>query len=121
MTNFISTYSVNFDDLKVKLDECEFATSDCWDEMICEHEGSFEEDGIIIFDLNGMESYVNFKLYVSGTVTHDSGDYWTPPYTDVDIDDVDVEIEEFYINDIEVELTKEMIKALTEKVQKIIN
>lgn len=121
MTNFISTYSLNFDDLKVKLDECEFTKNDCWDELICENEGSFGEDGIIIFDLNGIEAYVNFKFYVDGIVSHDPGDYWTPPYTDVDINGVDIEIEEFYIDDIEVKLTKEMIKALTEKVEKVIN
>ena len=121
MTNFISTYSVNFDDLKVKLDESEFVGNSDWSELICENEGSFSEDGLLIFDLYGMEAYVNFKLNVEGSIYYERGDYWTPDYTDVDINSVDVEIQEFYINEIEVLLTKEMISILEDKVKKIID
>lgn len=121
MTNFISTYSVNFDDLKVKLDESDFVKNDNWCELICENEGSFSEYGMIAFDLYGVESYVNFKLNVSGQIYHDNGDYWTPPSTDVDIDYVDIEIEEFYINEIEVKLTKDILLTLEQKIMKIID
>lgn len=121
MTNFISTYSINFDDLKVKLDESDFQKNDNWSKLICENDGSFSEDGLIVFDLNGIESYVNFKLNVSGRIYHDRGDYWTPPYTDVDINYVDVEIDEFYIDDVKVELTKEMTSILEKKIMEIID
>lgn len=111
---FISTYSVNLNNLKIKDKD----VVDDWEDLICENEGSFTRDyQYMIFDCDGIEVNVNFDLYVSGRVDYDPGDYWTPPYTDVDITDFDVTITEVYIDDYEVELTKEM-KLTLEKVVK---
>jgi hypothetical protein len=111
---FISTYSVNLNNLKIIDKE---VVGD-WEDLICENEGSFTRDcQYMIFDCDGVEVNVNFELSVSGRVDHDPGDYWTPPYTDVDITDFDITITDFYIDDYDVELTKEM-KRLLEKVVK---
>jgi hypothetical protein len=75
----------------------------------------------MIFDCDGIEVNVNFELYVSGRVDHDPGDYWTPPYTDVDITDFDVTITEVYIDDYDVELTKEMKRTLEKVVKNNLN
>lgn len=111
---FISTYSVNLNNLKI-IDK---DVVEDWEDLICENEGSFTRDcQYMIFDCDGVEVNINFELSVSGRVDHDPGDYWTPPYTDVDITEFDVTITDFYIDDYDVELTKEM-KRLLEKVVK---
>jgi hypothetical protein len=114
MTSFISTYSINLNNLKFKDKE----VFDDWENLICENEGSFTSDGqYMTFDCDGIEICIGFELCVSGRVYHDSGDYWNPPYTDVDITDVDVTIENLYVDDWEVVLTKEMIKSLEKAVK----
>jgi hypothetical protein len=51
---------------------------------------------------------VNYEVSVSGSIFEDSGDYWTPPSCDVDVDDVDIYVTDVYINEDEVELTPEL-------------
>lgn len=114
------TKNLNFQELKLKADESEFS-KDNWDELILDNEGFFEQNYVLVFDFNGVEAYVNFKLYVSGDVTRDDGDYWTPPNTDVDINHVEVEVEEFYVDDVNIELTGEMTESLTNEIKKVIN
>lgn len=118
----MTTYLLDFDTLKLNDEYSEYLTSDQWEEEVCENEGSISEEGMIVFkDSNGLECYANFKLCVSGTIDHDPGDYWTPPYTDVEIDDVEIDVSEFYLDDVLVDLTTEMRKALTDKIYKLIN
>ena len=50
-------------------------------------------------------------MSISGSISEDSGDYWTPPSCDVDIDDVDITITDVFINEDEVELTPELKKV----------
>ena len=115
---FISTYSVNLNNLKIKDKD----VVDDWEDLICENEGSFTRDcQYMIFDCDGREVNVNFELYVSGRVDHDPGDYWTPPYTDVDITDFDVTITDVFIDDWDVELTKEMKRTLEKVVKNNLN
>lgn len=121
MLDSIPTYKLNFNDLKANLDESDFRENSQWCEMVSENEGSFEDQGVLVFDLNGIEAYVNFKLYVDGDISYDPGDYWTPPSADVDAYLNDIEIEEFYLNDIEVELTNEMTTQLINQVEKVVN
>ena len=114
MTSFISTYSINLKNLKLK-DKDVF---DDWENLICENEGSFTSDGqYMTFDCDGIEICVDFELSVCGKVYHDGGDYWTPPYTEVDVTEVDVTIQNLYVDDWEVELTREMKKDLEKAVK----
>jgi len=53
---------------------------------------------------------VNYEISVSGSIFEDSGDYWTPPSCDVDVDDVDVTISSVSINEDDVELSDDLKK-----------
>ncbi len=118
MTDFIKTYSIDFDNLEVK---DKYVDSD-WDELICEHEGCFSSnDQYIMFNCNGIEVCVNFELCVSGYVSYDPGDYWTPPCSDTNITDVDVNIESILVDDYEVDFGKETLRFLESKIKEIIS
>lgn len=100
--------------------EKDITTSDEFIDLILENDGSFKKDSQIIwFKTNDLKNDVNveYEIYVSGSVDHDPGDYWTPPYTDVDINDIDIEIKSVYIDDIELELTKEIETILLTKIK----
>lgn len=110
MTSFISTYSINLNNLKLK--EKDVFPVENWSELVCE-EGSFTKDyQYMVFDCDGVEVAVNFQLSVYGHVSHDPGDYWTPPYTEVEIADYDIIIEDVNIDEFDAELNEETLKTL---------
>lgn len=115
--SFLSTYTLDLSNLKV-IDSCYSKRSD-WDELICENEGRFvKEDEFIMFDMNGLELVVTFDLDVSGRIDYDPGDYYTPPYTDVDITDEDIDIKQITLDEYDVELDKELKIIFSELIQK---
>jgi hypothetical protein len=114
------TYLINFQNLKVS--DKDIVNNNDFEELILENEGSFTRDDQVIWfksdDLGeDVEVSVEYEIYVSGSVDYDPGDYWTPPYTDVDINDIDIEIKSVYIDDIELELTKEIETILLNKIK----
>lgn len=116
MTSSNFPYTLNLNDLVLKEKE---VVGD-WEELICEDEDeSFtRDDQYILFDMNGIEVSVNFELSVRGRVTSDSGDYWTPPSCEVDILGVDVDVTDFFIDDYDVVLDRELSKKLELLVKK---
>lgn len=112
----MTIYSINFQELE--LVDKDIITNEDFDNLIVENEGLFTRDNQTIwFKNNDIEISVEYEIYVSGSVDHDPGDYWTPPYTDVDINDIDIEIKSVYIDDIELELTKEIETILLTKIK----
>jgi hypothetical protein len=110
------TYSINFENLKVV--EKDILDNNDFIDLILENEGSFTRDSQIIwFKSDDIDISVEYEVCVSGSVDHDPGDYWTPPYTDVDINEVDIDIKTVYIDDIEFELTPEIEKLLLDKIK----
>lgn len=76
-----------------------------WQDMIFENDGYFQKgDQYMKFDMSGIQIDVFFNLSVRGSISHDEGDYWTPSHTEVDIEDVDVDIDAIFIDEYEVEL-----------------
>jgi len=116
MSSSNSQYTLNLKDLVIKEKE---VVSD-WDELICEDEDGYftREDQYILFDMNGIEVCVCFELTVRGRVTSDPGDYWTPPSCEVDIVCVEVDVTDFYVDDIDVQLDKDLSKTLESLVKK---
>lgn len=115
---------IKFQNLKVS--DKDIISNDYFADLILENEGSFTKDGQIIWfksdDLGeDVEVSVEYEIYVSGSVDYDPGDYWTPPYTDVDINDIDIEINSVCIDDIELELTKEIKTILLAKIKQEID
>jgi hypothetical protein len=72
-------------------------------------DGSFTlDDQWMSFDCNGVSIVVDYEISVSGSSSYDSGDYWTPPSYDVDVDSVDISVTSVSIDEYEVELTSEL-------------
>lgn len=112
----MTIYSINFQELE--LVDKDIITNEDFDNLIIENEGLFTRDNQTIwFKNNDIEISVEYEIYVSGSIDHDPEDYWTPPYTDVDINDIDIEIKSVYIDDIEIELTKEIENILLSKIK----
>ena len=118
MTNFISTYSLNPNEIN-KLIDSDCSKSEDWEELICENEGHFSKDGqYMSFDVDGLMLTIVYDLEVSGRVTYDPGDYWNPPYSDCDITDETIDVTEVTLDDYEIELTKELRYLFSEVIKK---
>ncbi len=117
MTNFISTYSVNPSNFK--LIDGDYKKSEDWYELIDDEDSSFtREEEMMIFDCLGIEVVVYYTLSVDARVDYDPGDYWTPPCCDVDIISEEITINSVYIDDYELELTKDINIALEKEIKK---
>jgi len=82
-------------------------------------DGSFTlDDQWMSFDCNGVSIVVDYEISVSGSSSYDSGDYWTPPSYDVDIDSVDISVTSVNIDEYEVELTSELKEIFENLVNK---
>lgn len=58
----------------------------------------YKEDQFMNFDQDGDEITLYYTLDVDAEIYEDSGDFWTPPYTSVDINSVDITLSSVYIN-----------------------
>ena len=96
----------NFDNLKWI--DGDFLTTENLVDMIYENEGSFtQKDQSMSFDVDGEDVTVNYEVYVEGTIDEEVADYWTPSSCDVELTDVDVTINEVFIDGELVDLDKE--------------
>lgn len=108
-------YSLNLKNLILKHKDVELD----WTELILENDGSFSRDcQYMAFDCDGIEVVVDFDIDVHGRVDHDPGDYWTAPYTDVDITDVNVSVTNLNIDEYDVELTDSLISFFEGEIKK---
>lgn len=115
MTTTNQTYHIS----ELNLIDGSFERSNNWDDLIMEGNGGFvAKNQYIVFDSLGVEVVIDFELLVTGRVSHDPGDWWNPPYTDVDVDDIEIDINSIHIDDCEVELTQEVIDFFTIEVKK---
>ena len=117
MTEFISTYSIDFNNLKTS----ESIDQSDWDSLLCDNDGSFTTEHDLMFNIDGLEVWVNFSVSVGGRVIYDRGDYWTPPSSDTYIDYVDIDIISVTIDEYEVELDKELRSIFESKINNLIN
>jgi hypothetical protein len=107
---------INLDKLKLK--DSDFIKSSDWEDLIIENDGVRGENQFMVFESDGSEVIVNFDLCVSGRIYRDSGDYLNPPYTDVEITDIDVDITSLTVDEYEVKLTKEFEANLELEIKK---
>lgn len=107
----ITENSISIENLKFLYLECDIDLEN----SIYEGEGScsLSEQGIA-FQLGEDELYVDFDVYASGKIYEDKGDYWNPPYCDINIYKIEININNVYINGDEFNLNKESIVVLKE-------
>ena len=118
MTNFISTYSINPNKINNLIDS-DCSKSEDWEELICENEGHFiRESEFMAFEVDGLDLVIVYDLEVSGRVDYDPGDYWTPPYSDCEITNEDIDVTEVMLDDYNIELTKELRQLFSEVIKK---
>jgi len=104
-----------------KLIDGDYTPSDQFESEISEQGGHFyKEDQILIFDNNGMKMDVIYIICVDGCTITDSGDWMTPAYSFVEINNVDITIKEVRIEGFLVETTSDMDKVFVELINKTI-
>jgi len=100
---------ITFNPSKAKLDWGEYLPSSQFEDRIFDGEGSSSEtDQFVSLQCDGFNIVVTYDLYIDGSISYSRGDYWTPDYTEVDVNNVDVTIKSIEIDEYEVQLTKEM-------------
>jgi len=77
-------------------------------------------DKFLELECDGFNIMVTYDLYIDGSISYSRGDYWTPDYTEVNVDTIDVTIKSIEIDEYEVELTKEMAKLFENIVKQLI-
>jgi hypothetical protein len=88
---------INLDNLKFV--DGDFLTTESLTDMIYENEGSFtQKNQSMSFDVDGKDVTINYEVYVEGTIEEESGDYWTPSSCDVELTNIDVTINEVFID-----------------------
>jgi hypothetical protein len=113
-TNSITISPNNF-----KLVNGDFLSTSDLSDKIYENGGSFRDEfQYMTFKCGELTVDVNYEISASGSIFEDSGDYWTPPSCDVDIDDIDVTISSVYIDETEVELADNLVKIFKTLVDK---
>lgn len=91
------TNMINLDNLKFV--DGDFLTTESLTDMIYENEGSFtQKNQSMSFDVDGKDVTINYEVYVEGTIEEESGDYWTPSSCDVELTNIDVTINEVFID-----------------------
>ncbi len=111
------TDMINLDNLKFV--DGDFLNSESLSEMIYENEGSFTQtEQSMSFDVDGKDVTLNYEVYVEGTIDEESGDYWTPGSCDVELTDVDVTINEVFIDGELVKLDNEVLSKIEKLIEK---
>jgi hypothetical protein len=118
MTNFVCTYSLDLSRINNLVDS-DCSKTDNWEELICENEGHFIREGeFMAFEVDGLDLVISYDLEVSGRVDYDPGDYYTPPYSDFEITNEDIDVTEVTLDDYNIELTKELKELFSEVIKK---
>jgi hypothetical protein len=104
---------------KLKIKDGDYIASDDFAYQISDEDGYlYKEDQMINFDHEGYEVTVYYTLDVDASIKEDSGDYWNPPYTSVDINSVNITLDSVYVDgsyhEIN-EILKKEIELLIEK------
>lgn len=119
MPNFISTYLIDTKEINLNGEDSDFAKSSSWEDTIIDEGGSFFKDHqYMSFNGSGFELSVQFDLLVSGRFSFDSGDYCTPPCSECEIEEVDINIIGVSIDGYEVELTTDIIDLFKGAIKK---
>jgi len=96
-----------------KLQDGDFKRGDEYHELIDGSERLTFESWMT-FDFEGTEDWitVEFTQEIEGYWTHCPGDYWTPPDSDFDLTDEEIQIVSVLINDVEIETIPELEDVL---------
>ena len=95
-----------------------FSNQDDFTDLLLDNDGSFTlNNESMTFESNEKEVFIEYTVYVDGTITSEDGDWYTPGYTSVEVDNIDIDICSVTVDGIELVLTKEDYKFLTKIVE----
>lgn len=111
---------------KINISKLEFIDGEInksrdWCDLILEGGGSFDSKDFIIFASNGIEISVNYTLSLRGDVKYVRGDEIDPSYFEVNDMDSEIEITDILLDDVKIELTKDIKSIFLKEIKKIIN
>jgi hypothetical protein len=108
--NLDQTYTIDFNNLSFY--DGDFTKYEDFSEVISDRGGSVcLDEEWISFNPVGNDDVcivIEYTLDLSGYFDECPGDYWTPPASDFCLDEAEVSINRFLIDDFEVEMSKEM-------------
>jgi hypothetical protein len=111
--------SINYYDMSLIKENSDYVKLSDFNNIMIDSGGSFlKENQLMVFNFSGMEILIGYNLYVSGIFSFDRGDWETPPYSECHIDEVDIEIDNVFINGYEVELSEDIIFILKKIIDK---
>jgi hypothetical protein len=114
------TYTIDFNNLSFY--DGDFTKYEGFREVISDRGGSVcLDEEWISFNPAGNDDVcivIEYTLNLSGYFDECPGDYWTPPASDFCLDEAEVSISRFLIDDIEVEISSEMERFLEGIVEK---
>lgn len=95
-----------------------FTKGDDFSYLLIDNDGSFTNNNeLMYFECDGKDLEVEYTLYVDGTISSDPGDWYTPGYTDVEIDDLNIDISKVTIDGVELVLSNEDYRFLTKLIE----
>ena len=119
-TNKHNMTITNIDTTKLKLVESDFSDYSILTEQILEDGSAYVKDQFVDFDYDGKILSVSFNTTASGNVFDDPGDYWTAPYSEVNINDLDIEITQILLDESPIEITKESKAKLVKLIEELL-
>ena len=112
---------IQFNPSKATLNCKDFTTSSNFEDLIFDGEGYASlTDEFMDLSCDGFNIVVTYNVNLSGRISHSSSDYWTPSYTEVEVDEVDITITAITIDEYEVDLTKELVSVFEKVVKQLI-
>lgn len=96
----------------------EYMNSSEWTNLVVENKGSFKnQDEFMVFDISGMEVVVNFDIDVNASFEYESGDYYSAPSVDCEVNDFDVKITNLTINEYIVDLDDDLLTEIKKMIK----
>lgn len=116
MNNLTETYSLNFNNLQFL--HGDFLKSEDWSEKIYENGGYSNDCQYMTFSCGENEVIVDFEFNLSGYHSFDPGDWYTAPYSETEVTDVDVQVTKLHVGEWEVELNNDLKKLFEVEIKK---
>lgn len=110
---------INID--KLILSDGNYIKSDDFLNVIYDNEGSYtSNDEEINFISDDSEISIKYSLYIEGSITEEFGDWETPGYTDVSINEFDIDIKSITIDELKVDVDNDTYNNITKLIKDVV-
>lgn len=117
-----SNIEIEFSNLENRYYDGDYSSYSDFSELIDEHEGRFNLDQSLCYDLSYDDTEILLTVYytleVSGYNSYCPGDFWTPPDASLEIQEINITILSADINENEIELFKDLENKFTTLIEK---